>query len=57
LIDLSNLNFGSGITSADLQSLLTAAPDPHTLDLGIGQLTLTNVTVSTLQASDFILHH
>lgn len=58
LIDLSNLNFGNEITSADLQSLLAAAPpDPHTLDLGIGQLTLTNVNVSTLLPTDFILQH
>ena len=57
-IDLSYLNFGTGVTDAELQALITAAPDPHTLDLGNGQvLTVTNVAVSTLQSSDFILHH
>ena len=57
-IDLSNLNFGAGVTDTELQALVTAAPDPHTLDLGNGQvLTVSNVAVSTLQSSDFILHH
>jgi Ca2+-binding RTX toxin-like protein len=57
-IDLSNLNFGTGITWTELQALIAAAPDPHTLDFGNGQvLTITNVAVSTLQSSDFILHH
>jgi len=58
-IDLSFLNFGGGvITDAQLQALIAAAPDPHTLDFGNGQtLTLTNVNVSTLQSNDFILHH
>ena len=57
-IDLSYLNFGTGVTDAELQALITAAPDPHTLDFGNGQvLTVTNVVVSTLQSSDFILHH
>jgi Ca2+-binding RTX toxin-like protein len=59
LIDLSFLNFGTGISETELQALITAAPDAHTLDLGDGQvLAVTNVNVSTLQSSsDFILHH
>ena len=57
-IDLGNLNFGAGIADAELQAVIAAAPDPHTLDFGNGQiLTLTNVTVNTLQSNDFILHH
>ena len=58
LIDLSFLNFGTGITDPELQAILSAAPDSHTLDFGSGQVvTVTNVNVSTLQSSDFILHH
>ena len=57
-IDLSFLNFGNGITDTELQGLIAAAPDPHTLDFGNGQtLTIENVNVSSLQSSDFILHH
>ena len=38
--------------------LIAAAPDLHTLDFGNGQtLTIENVNVSSLQSSDFILHH
>ena len=58
LIDLSFLNFGTGITDPELQAILSAAPDSHTLDFGSGQVvTVANVNVSTLQSSDFILHH
>ena len=57
-VDLSFLNFGNGITDTELQGLIAAAPDQHTLDFGNGQtLTIENVNVSSLQSSDFILHH
>ena len=55
LIDLSFLNFSAGITETELQAIISASPDAHTLDFGNGQvLTVTNVNVSTLQSSDFI---
>jgi Ca2+-binding RTX toxin-like protein len=58
LIDLSFLNFGTGITQTELQAIISAAPDAHTLDFGNGQVvTVANANVSTLQSSDFILHH
>ena len=58
-LDLSFLNFGTGISQADLQSLIAAAPDPHTLDFGNGQsLTVQNVTVGSLQVpTDFLGLH
>jgi len=58
LIDLSFLNFGAGITQTELQALISAAPDAHTIDFGNEQVvTVANVNVNTLQSSDFILHH
>lgn len=58
LIDLSFLNFGAGITDTELQAIISASPDQHTLDFGNGQVvTVANVNVSTLQSNDFILHH
>ena len=56
-IDLSFLNFGEGLDWGELSTLL-ASSQGNTLDFGNGQvLTLTNVNVSTLQQSDFILQH
>src|SRR6185436_17612143 len=57
-LDLSFVNFGTGISQAELQSLIAAAPDPHTLDFGNGQsLTLNNVTVASLQPNDLLGLH
>jgi hypothetical protein len=54
-IDLSFLNFGEGLDWGELSTLL-ASSQGNTVDFGNGQvLTLTNVNVSTLQQSDFIL--
>src|SRR5262249_27078682 len=57
-VDLSFLNFGTGISQTELQSLIAAAPDSHTLDFGNGQsLTVNNVPVGSLQVGDFLGLH
>ena len=57
-VDLSFLNFGNGISDTEIQALIAAAPDLHTLDFGNGQtLTVVNVNVSSLQLGDFLGLH
>ena len=57
-IDLSFLNFGTGISQADLQSLITAAaPGAQTLDFGNEQTVTVNVNVNSLQLGDFLGLH
>ena len=57
-VDLSFLNFGTGISQTEIQSLIAAAPDSRTLDFGNGQsLTVVNVTVGSLQLGDFLGLH
>ncbi len=61
-IDLSFLNFGTGISNTELQALITNAPDPHTLDFGNGQTLTLNPTdnsfsVSSLHTTDFLGLH
>ncbi|HET7805250.1 MAG TPA: cadherin-like domain-containing protein [Pseudolabrys sp.] len=57
-IDLGFLNFGTGISQTELQSLITAAaPGSQTLDFGNDQTVTVNVSVSSLQLSDFLGLH
>jgi Ca2+-binding RTX toxin-like protein len=57
-IDLSFLNFGTGISETELQSLITnAAPGSQTLDFGNDQTLTVNVAVSSLQLGDFLGLH
>jgi len=52
------LDFRAGITDfAELEALIAAAPNPHTLDFGNQRTLILNVTFSSLQSNDFILHH
>lgn len=57
-IDLSFLNFGTGISQTELEFLITnAAPGAQTLDFGNEQTMTVNVTVSSLQLGDFLGLH
>ena len=57
-VDLSFLNFSTGISQTELQSLITAAaPGSQTLDFGNDQTVTLNVNVSSLQLGDFLGLH